>query len=291
MARYEYGGDEFIFVELAESMSLDANFRGIAITRKLKEKQWPGLIDICPGNASYMVRINPDIIHPEKLMRELQELEKSVQDLNDIVIHSRIVDVPILFEDPWTHEALMRFRDRHQDPNSTDLEYAVRINGYASKEDFVQAITGAPFLMTMVGFVPGLPWCFQMVPRQQQIEVPKYVRPRTYTPERAFGFGGAFACIYPVQGAGGYQLFGIAAAPIYDKDQRLPDFAESMVFPRQGDIFRFRAITMDEYESIRKQVEDGTFRYRTKEVAFTPSEVMENPKKFAEMMIGRLYHD
>lgn len=289
MTRYEYGGDEFVFVELSEDMSLEANFRGMAITQKLRETGLPGIVDICPGNASYMIRVNPEVLHPDQLIEKLKELEKSVSDLNDIEINSRIVDVPVFFEDPWTHEALMRFRDRHQDPNATDLEYAARINGYQTKGDFIQAITDYPFLVSMVGFVPGLPWCFQMVPREQQIEVPKYVRPRTFTPERAFGFGGAFACIYPVQGAGGYQLFGVAAAPIYDKDQRLPDFEHSMVFPRQGDIFRFRGVTIDEFESIRKQVEDGTFRYLTQAVTFTPYEVMENPKKFSENVLGRLY--
>jgi urea carboxylase len=288
MIRYEYGGDEFVFVELAEEMSLEANFRGMAITRKLRERQLPGILDICPSNASYMIRVDPDQLHPDALIAELKNLEESVS-LDDFEISARLVDVPVLFEDPWTHEALMRFRERHQDPNSTDLEYAARINGFKSKGELIEAITGFPYLVSMVGFVPGLPWCYQMVPREQQIEVPKYVRPRTFTPERAFGFGGAFAVIYPVQGAGGYQLFGIAAAPIYDREQRLPDFKDAITFPKQGDIFRYRGITMDEYESIRKQVEDGTFRYLTKEITFTPDEVTENPQRFSENVLGRLY--
>lgn len=291
LTRYEYGGDEFLFVELSEEMNLEANFKGIAITRKLRERNLPGIIDICPGNASYMVRIDPDQIHPHRVIQELKDAENSLSGLGDIVIESRIVDVPILFEDPWTHDALMRARDRHQDPNSTDLEYGARINGYSNKQDFIEALTSYPFLVSMVGFVPGLPFCFQMVEREKQIEVPKYVRPRTYTPALAFGFGGAFACIYPVQGAGGYQLFGIAAAPIYDLQQRLPDFSDSIVFPRQGDIFRYRSITMEEYEAIRQQVEAGTFKYRTKDITFTPQEVLVNPKSFSEQVMGRLYHD
>lgn len=289
--RYEYGGDEFVFVQLSEAMSLEANFKGMAITRKLKEKNWEGILDICPSNASYLVRYDPDVIEPEKLVAELKQLENEVKNLDDIVITSRLVDVPVYFEDPWTHEALMRFRDRHQDPNSTDLEYSARINGYSSKEAFIQAITEAPFIVSMIGFVPGLPWCFQMVPREKQIEVPKYVRPRTFTPERAFGFGGAFAVIYPVQGAGGYQLFGIAPAPIYQKEQTLADFKDSIVFPRQGDIFRYRSIDADEYQAIREQVENGTFVYRKKEIQFTPGEVLADLEGFAEEALRRLYHD
>lgn len=262
--RYEYGGDEFVFVQLSEEMSLEANFKGMAITRELKQRELPGIVDICPANASYMVRVDPDVLHPEELIKELKDIEQKMADLDHITIASRLVDVPVLFEDPWTHEAVMRFRDRHQDPESTDLEYSARVNGYDSKEAFIEAITSAPFLVSMIGFVPGLPWCFQMVAREKQIEVPKYVRPRTFTPERTFGFGGAFAVIYPVQGAGGYQMYGIAPAPIYQKEQTLPDFRDSMVFPQQGDIFRYRSITREEYDQIRSEVENGTFVYRKK---------------------------
>ncbi|HIV73826.1 MULTISPECIES: 5-oxoprolinase subunit B family protein [unclassified Pseudogracilibacillus] len=288
MIRYEYGGDEFIFVELSEEMSLEANFKAMAITNKLKEENLNSIIDICPGNASFMIRFVPEEIHPNEVIEKLKKLEAEVS-WEDMTINSRIVDVPIFFEDPWTHEVLMRFRDRHQDPESTDLEYAARINGYDSKEDLIKAMTDSPYLVSMIGFVPGLPWCYQMVPQEKQIEVPKYVRPRTFTPERAFGFGGAFAVIYPVEGAGGYQLFGTAAAPIYEKEQRNKDFKDDMTFPRQGDIFRYRSVTLDEYNAIRKEVEEGTFEYLTKDFSYKPQDVLKDPKAFSEDVIRRLY--
>lgn len=288
MTRYEYGGDEFIFVELSESMDMETNFKAIAITQKLREENIPGILDICPSNASYLIRLDPDQVSHKELIGKLKHYEETV-NLDDLEVSSRIVDVPILFDDPWTHETLMRFRERHQDPNSTDLEYAARINNFESKEAFIKAMTDAPYLVTMIGFVPGLPWCYQLVPQDEQIEVPKYVRPRTFTPERAFGFGGAFSVIYPVQGAGGYQLFGIAAAPIFEKEQRNYDFKNEITYPKQGDLFRFRSITIDEYESIRKEVEAGTFRYQMKEFSFKPKEVLEDPKKFADDVLRRLY--
>lgn len=289
--RYTYGGDEFLFAELAEGMSLEANFRVSGITQNLKNRDLPGVIDICPANASYMVRFDPDVFPAEKLLKEMQDANRNLAQSDKVQLTARVVDVPILFEDPWTHEALMRARDRHQDPNSTDIEYAARINGYAMKEDFIDALTGAPYLVSMTGFVPGLPWCFQITPQERQIEVPKYVRPRTFTPERAFGFGGAFACIYPVQGAGGYQLFGIAPGPIFDREQRLPDFRESMVFPQPGDIFSYRAINMEEYEALRMQVEQGTFQYRATSVEFAPDEVISDPEGFSQRVLGGLYRD
>jgi allophanate hydrolase subunit 1 len=160
-----------------------------------------------------MIRIDPDELHPDDLISRLEAIDEEVGDVRGFELKTRVVDVPVMMEDPWTHETLMRFRDRHQDPDATDLEYSARINGFDSKEDFIEALLGSPWLVTMIGFVPGLPWCYQLVPPEEQIEVPKYVRPRTYTPERAFGFGGEFAVVYSVEGAGGYQPYGLAPAP------------------------------------------------------------------------------
>ncbi|GAB3693350.1 allophanate hydrolase subunit 1 [Saccharopolyspora tripterygii] len=284
-ARYEFGGDEFIFVEIDREMSLEANLKAMAITGALRRENIDGVIDICPSNASYLVRLDPDRLHPAELVEELRRLERTAGELrSDDAVNTRIVDVPVLFDDPWTRETLMRFRDRHQDPEVTDLEYAARINGFGSVAALIDSITAAPFLVTMLGFVPGLPFCYQMVPRDRQIQVPKYVRPRTDTPERAFGYGGAFSVVYPVRGAGGYQLFGIAPAPVFDLAQRLPDFADDIAFPRPSDILRYRSIDRDEYDRTRAEVEAGSFRYRIREAQLVPAELLAD----ADAVNGRL---
>lgn len=289
-ARYEYGGDEFVFVELDQAMSLEANFAGMAVTNALREEAIDGVVDICPSNASYMVQVDPDRIDPRDLVTELRRLEASVGTLpEDYVLKTRVVDVPVLFNDPWSHETLMRFRDRHQDPESTDLEYAARINGFDGVQGVIDAMTSAPWIVTMLGFVPGLPFCYQLVPRERQIQVPKYVRPRTDTPERTFGFGGAFAVVYPVRGAGGYQMFGMAPAPVFDLSQSLPDFAEDISFPKANDVLRYRAIDMAEFEATRAEVEAGTFRYRIREAEFEPAALLADPDAVNRELLEVLY--
>jgi len=289
--RYAYGGDEFLFVEISEDMRLESYFLALEITSKLREKAITGIIDICPANSSFMIRFNPDHIHPDSLIKLLKDLEKEANHSSDVSITSRIVDVPILFDDPWSHEAIMRFRDRHQEPEMTDIEYSMKVNGFEQKEDFFRALTDRPYIMLMVAFMPGLCTTYQLTSEEKHIQAPKYVKPRTFTPERAFGIGGAFACIYPVDAPGGYQLVGRAAAPVLDKDQRLPDFKESMIFPRIGDIFKYRMIDQDEYQQIRTQVEDGTFKYNIKEITYSPSDLLSNMDTFSEEVTRRLYHD
>jgi len=115
-------------------------------------------------------------------------------------------------------------------------------------------------------------------------EVPKYVEPRTDTPSRAVGFGGAFSVIYPVQGAGGYQLYGRTPIEVLDVDQQLSDFSDSMVLPNPGDILNYRRIDREEYDAIREEVEAGTYEYTTEQVTFSTDEFFESPLEYNDQL-------
>lgn len=266
--RYSFGGDEHIFVEVDEEMSLEAFFKGISITSALRDAGIRGVTEICPANASFQVRFDPDVIPPEAMMRELQALEAAAASA-PAVLDTRIIEVPVFYNDPWTHETLMRFRERHQDPSSTDIEYTARINDLDGVEGFVEAHSGAPWFVSMVGFVAGLPFLYQMVERARQIQSPKYLRPRTDTPRLTVGHGGCFGCIYSVRGAGGYQMFGITPMPIYDPNQRIGYLRDVMCLFRPGDIVRWRPIDRAEHDETAAAVDAGRWEPRTAPVRFS----------------------
>jgi urea carboxylase len=266
--RYSFGGDEHIFVEVDEEMSLNAFFKSLSITNAVRDSKIKGVTEICPANASYQIKFDPDAIKPNDLLAELKRLE-SAADKSAPVLKTRIVEVPVYYNDPWTHETLMRFRERHQDPKATDLEYAARINDFASVDEFITAHSGAPWFVTMVGFVAGLPFMFQMVDRPRQIEVPKYLRPRTDTPKLTVGYGGCFACIYSVRGAGGYQMFGITPMPIFDPKQETSYLRDFMVFFRPGDIVKFKSIDRAAYDAAVAEVEAGKFKPLIRDFTFS----------------------
>ena len=194
-------------------------------------------------------------------------MEKSEANLD-----TRIIEVPVYYQDPWTHETLMRFRERHQDPESSDIEFAARINGFSTVDDFIAAHSGAPWFVSMVGFVAGLPFLYQMVDREHQIQVPKYLRPRTDTPKLTVGYGGCFSCVYSVRGAGGYQMFGITPMPIYDPLQTVSYLREFMVFFKPGDIVKWRPIGREEYDQSVVDVNHDRFEPRISDVNFSLDE-------------------
>src|SRR6202789_3075221 len=266
--RYSFGGDDHIFVEVDEEMSLDAFFKSLSMTYSVRERRIKGVTEICPANASYQIRFDPDLISPSDMLAELKRLE-SAATKGDHTLATRIFEVPVYYNDSWTHETLMRFRERHQEPTGTDLEYAARINGYASVPDFIKAHSGAPWFVSMVGFVAGLPFLYQMVEREKQIEAPKYLRPRTDTPKLTVGHGGCFGCIYSVRGAGGYQLFGVTPMPIYDPNQEVKYLKDFMCLFNPGDIVKWRPIDRAEYDQTVADVDAGKFMPRITNVTFS----------------------
>ena len=257
--RFSFGGDEHIFAEVDEAMSLEAFFKSLFITNAVRDAKIKGVTEICPANASYQVKFDPDLIKPDDMLAELKRLDSAAGSAEP-VIATRIIEIPVLYDDPWTNETLMRFRERHQDPNSTDLEYAARINHLDGVDAFIKAHSSAPWFVSMVGFVAGLPFLYQMVERKRQLQAPKYLRPRTDTPKLTVGHGGCFSCIYSVRGAGGYQMFGITPMPIYDPNQKISYLRDFMCLFKPGDIVKWKPIDRAAYDAAVADVDAAASR-------------------------------
>lgn len=285
-ARYTWGGDEFLFIEIAEGMSLEANFLSNSIANALDATALDGIIDICPANASLLIRFNPDELAPAELERVVRSLEEKVRRSTSRVLETRIVEIPVWYNDPYTNETGARFRaGYHQRPEGNDLEYAAEVNNLADATEFIRRHHESPWLVSMVGFVAGLPFLYQLVDREHQLEVPKYLSPRTDTPALTIGHGGCFSCIYSVRGAGGYQMFGVAAAPIYDPSQKLEDFSDFMVFFKPGDIVKFKPVDEAEYRRIQTEVEAGLFAYRQAPVSFDLGAALADPEGYNSTLL------
>ena len=269
--RFSFGGDEHIFAEVSEEMSLEAFFTSLSMTNAVKAASIKGVTEICPANASFQIKFDPDQIKPGDLMRELQSMEGAASK-SDATLKTRIIEIPVLYQDPWTHETLMRFRERHQNPNATDLEYAAEVNGMGTVDDFIKSHSSQPWFVSMVGFVAGLPFLYQMVERKRQLQVPKYLRPRTDTPKLTVGHGGCFACIYSVRGAGGYQMFGVTPMPIYDPAQKVNYLTDEMCLFKPGDIVKWKPVTRDQYDAAIEAVEENRFEPVIRPASFSLAE-------------------
>jgi urea carboxylase len=94
-SRYSWGGDEHLVVQLDEAMSLPANFTAMAVSRRLQQAQLPGVVDVCPANASFLVRFDPDVLPPADLEQQVRDAERAVSEAPSLTLDTRIVEVPV----------------------------------------------------------------------------------------------------------------------------------------------------------------------------------------------------
>ena len=71
-SRYSFGGDEHLFVEIDEEMSLEAFFKSLSVCTAIKEAGIKGVTEICPANASFQVKFDPDVIAPADIEAEVR---------------------------------------------------------------------------------------------------------------------------------------------------------------------------------------------------------------------------
>jgi biotin-dependent carboxylase-like uncharacterized protein len=245
-ARYTPGGDEHVFVELSEEMSLEAFFKGMAIDRS-GANEVPGVSEICRPSASYQVRFDPDLTHPDAMVKSPEAdrgrgRNRGARAGDSDRRSSRAIRRSPVKRDP---AALSR-----APPGSVldGPQYAACISGYGSARRFRRRVLRLALVRFDGGFVAGLPLHVPDGRARGRSEVPKYLRPRTDTPKLTIGHGGCFNAIYSVRGAGGYQMFGITPAPIRSSPG-LPYLKDFMVFFRPGDIVRFQSIDRAAYDA------------------------------------------
>ncbi|WP_436701815.1 5-oxoprolinase subunit B family protein [Nocardioides sp. BYT-33-1] len=282
-SRASFGGDEYVFVELDEAMSLAAALRVQSITARIADLELSGVLDIAPANSSYLIRVDPEVIDPRRALTTIADVHAARQAAAT-TISTEILDVPVLYEDPWSTEVCMRFRDGHQSATETDVQYTARINGFASVDELVEAHSSAPFIVTFPCFKPGNAESYQLVPRERQLQAPKYVTPRTETPARAVAHGGAFTVIYPSSGVGGYQLLGRSAIPVVDLSQATREFRRSPVLTPISTLLQFRPVDREEYDEVRRLVDHDEHVVRRAPVEFSLARYEADPEGYARSL-------
>src|SRR6185436_2382055 len=209
---YRAAGDRYLLVETGPNeLSLDLRVRIHALEQQLRAQRLKGIVDVTPGIRSLQVHYDSRVLPRESLMAALEECEQALPGLDDITIPSRVVHLPLSWEDPQTLLAIEKYMqsvraDAPWCPSNT--EFIRRINGLDSIEDVRQVVYGANYLVLGLGDVYlGAPVATPVDPRHRLVTT-KYNPARTWTAENSVGIGGAYLCVYGMEGPGGYQFVG-----------------------------------------------------------------------------------
>ena len=204
-------GEENILVEYGEmELKIELRFRVHILMQELQKAKLP-IIDLTPGIRSLQVHFDADKISAEEMAEAVVGANTRLPELWDITVPSRIVHLPLSWDDPQTQLAAQRYQQTVR-PNApwcpSNPEFIRRVNGLDSLEEVKRIVFGANYMVLGLGDVYlGAPVATPVDPRHRLVTT-KYNPARPWTPENAVGIGGAYLCVYGMEGPGGYQFVG-----------------------------------------------------------------------------------
>ena len=132
-------------------------------------------------------------------------------------------------------------------PVCYDPEFALDLDRVAehtklSKPEIIDLHSTTEYRVACIGFVPGFPFLAGL---PKTLATPRRDTPRKEISPGSVGIGGAQTGIYPLRSPGGWNLIGRTPVKLFDSTKNPPTLL------RPGDRVRFRAITLEEFESLK----------------------------------------
>jgi len=188
------------------------------------------------------------------------------------VVARRTVHLPLSWDDPATREAIARYMRSVRDDAPWcpwNIEFIRRINGLDSVDDVRRIVFDADYLVLGLGDVYlGAPVAVPVDPRHRLVTT-KYNPARTWTPENAVGIGGAYLCVYGMEGPGGYQFVG-RTVPVWSRYGEGPHFdPETPWLLRFFDRIRWYPVEADTLLEMRAEARAGRLELDVEDGAFS----------------------
>lgn len=256
---YRQAGDRFLLVELgAMALDLAVRVHVHALDRWVRDHLGPGVIDATAGVRSLLVQVDGVRLTVTGALDAIRRSEGELAGVADQGVPSRIVRLPLSWDDPATREAIDRYVNGVR-PDAPwcpwNIDFIRRINGLDTVEDVQRTVYDASYLVLGLGDVYlGAPVATPVDPRHRLVTT-KYNPARTWTPENAVGIGGAYLCIYGMEGPGGYQLVG-RTVQVWNRDRLGPHFTEPWLL-RTFDQLRWFPVGADELLDMRARQQVG----------------------------------
>src|ERR1700730_10354308 len=267
---YRHSGEDYLLIEYgAAVLDLELRFRVQALMDSLARLSEPAIVDLTPGIRSLQVHYDSRALPQEKLQRLLLEAEERLPCIDALEVPSRIVHLPLSWDDPATRVAIERYMQSVREDAPwcpSNIEFIQRMNGLDSAEDVRRIVFDASYLVMGLGDVYlGPPVATPLDPRHRLVTT-KYNPARTWTPENAVGIGGAYLCVYGMEGPGGYQFVG-RTVQMWNRFRRTKDFSQPWLL-RFFDQIRFYPVSAAELLRNRESFLEGKFDIKIEEETF-----------------------
>ncbi|MGV9249305.1 urea carboxylase [Streptomyces sp. NPDC003710] len=269
---YRRDGDDNVLVEYGPMvLDLGLRMRVHALRETLAGHAPDGILDVTPGIRSLQIHTDPRRLKARDLTALLRELEDEVPPSDELVVPSRTVRLPLSWDDPATRLAIERYMAGVRDDAPWcpwNIEFIRRVNGLQTADDVYRTVFDASYLVLGLGDVYlGAPVATPLDPRHRLVTT-KYNPARTWTAENSVGIGGAYLCIYGMEGPGGYQFVG-RTVQIWNRFRKGGLFRDSPWALRFFDRIEWYPVTAEELLELRAETDAGRGDFATEEGTFS----------------------
>ncbi|MGW2959663.1 5-oxoprolinase/urea amidolyase family protein [Streptomyces sp. NPDC001220] len=276
---YRRSGDDNLLVEFGPmQLDLALRMRVHALMEAVTAADLPGVTDLTPGIRSLQIQTDPRLLTQAGLLATVREIVLGLPPTDELVVPSRTVHLPLSWDDPATREAIARYMAGVRDDAPWcpwNIEFIRRINGLDSVEDVYRTVFDAEYLVLGLGDVYlGAPVATPLDPRHRLVTT-KYNPARTWTAENSVGIGGAYLCIYGMEGPGGYQFVGRTTQVWSGWQQRGAFEPGSPWLLRFFDRIKWYPVSADELLDLRADITSGRFVPRIEEGTFSLASYQE----------------
>ncbi|MBO2945178.1 urea carboxylase [Paenibacillus sp. F411] len=265
-------GDENLLIEYGErELNLLYRFQVYVLMQAIEDSGQIPYIEMTPGIRSLQIHLDASKMTVKEAAVMILGLDQALPPLDSIEVPSRIVKLPLSWDDPATQLAIERYQQNVR-PDApwcpSNLEFIRRMNGLGSHDEVAEVVFNASYLVMGLGDVYlGAPVAVPLDPRHRLVTT-KYNPARTWTPENAVGIGGAYLCIYGMEGPGGYQFVG-RTVQMWNKHRETVNFEKGKPWLlRFFDQIQFYPVTQEELLQYREDFPRGRFEVEVEETTF-----------------------
>ncbi|WP_217177236.1 5-oxoprolinase/urea amidolyase family protein, partial [Streptomyces sp. AC495_CC817] len=273
---YRRSGDDNLLVEFGPMrLDLALRMRVHALMEAVAEAGLDGVTDLTPGIRSLQIRTDPATLTQSALLGAVRRIVTALPPADELVVPSRTIHLPLSWDDPATREAIARYMTGVRDDAPWcpwNIEFIRRVNGLDTVEEVYDTVFAAEYLVLGLGDVYlGAPVATPLDPRHRLVTT-KYNPARTWTAENSVGIGGAYLCVYGMEGPGGYQFVGRTTQVWSPWQQRGAFEPGSPWLLRFFDRIKWYPVDADELQALRADIVSGRFVPRVEQGTFSLAE-------------------
>jgi inhibitor of KinA len=214
-------GDHGLLLEFGDEISREINEKVRRMALAIQAEAIEGIVETVPTYRSLLIIYNPVILPIENLRKRLKRIEEGLRQTP--LPEPKLTRIPVVYGGTY----------------GPDLEEVAKYH-QSSPEEVIQLHCSKPYLIYMIGFMPGYPYMGEL---PQALVTPRLKTPRLLVPKGSVAIAQRQTGIYSMESPGGWQILGRTPVELFDPGKDPPALLQ------MGDFVQFYQITEKEFKS------------------------------------------